>query len=54
MIRPPAASARKRGDEGGRRGLVEPGERLVEQQQPRIVQQRALEREPLPHAAREP
>ena len=36
------------------RRLVEPGERLVEQQQPRLVDQRALEREALPHAAREP
>ena len=33
--------------------IVEPGERLVEQHQPRLVQQRALERQPLPHAARE-
>ena len=36
------------------RGIVEAGERLVEQHQPRLVQQRALERQPLPHAAREP
>ena len=33
--------------------IVEAGERLVEQHQPRLVQQRALEREPLAHAARE-
>ena len=36
----------------GRR-LIEAGERLVEQDQPRIVQQRALERDALAHAARE-
>ena len=35
------------------RRLVEPGERLVEQQQARLVDQRPLEREPLAHAARE-
>ena len=33
--------------------IVEPGERLVEQHEPRPMQQRALEREPLPHPARE-
>ena len=35
------------------RAIVEAGERLVEQHQPRPMQQRALEREPLAHAARE-
>ena len=34
--------------------IVEPGERLVEQDDPRSMQQRAFEREPLAHAAREP
>ena len=32
------------------RGIVQSGERLVEQEQPRIVQQRALEGQPLAHA----
>ena len=36
------------------RGIVQSGERLVEQEQPRIVQQRALEGQPLAHAAGEP
>ena len=36
-----------------RRRIVQPGERLVEEHEPRVVQQRALEREPLAHAARE-
>ena len=38
----------------GRRdgGVVQAGERLVEQHQPRRVQQRALDRQPLAHAAR--
>ena len=35
-----------------RRGIVQAGERLVEQHEPRLVQQRALEREPLTHPAR--
>ena len=35
------------------RRVVEASERLVEQQQPRLVQQRPLEREPLAHAPRE-
>ncbi len=34
--------------------VVETGKRLVEQHQPRIVQQRPLEREALPHAAGKP
>ena len=33
--------------------VVEAGERLVEEHEARSVQQRALQREPLPHAARE-
>jgi hypothetical protein len=33
--------------------VVQSGERLVQQHEPRRVQQRALEREPLTHAARE-
>ncbi len=33
--------------------IVEAGERFVEQEQPRLVQQRALERQTLPHASRE-
>ena len=33
--------------------LIEPRERLVEQQEPRRVDERALERQPLAHAARE-
>ena len=37
-----------------RRGVVQAGEGLVEQHQPRLVQQRALERQPLAHPAREP
>ena len=37
-----------------RRRVVEPGEGLVEQDQSRLVQQRALEREPLAHPPREP
>ena len=40
------------GHEAGR-AVVEAGERLVEQNQARAVQQRALEREALPHPARE-
>ena len=36
------------------RGVVEPRERFVEQQEPRAVQQRALERQALPHPAGEP
>ena len=48
-----AAARCSRADQRRRRRLVEAGERLVEQDQPRIVQQRALEREALPHAARE-
>ena len=35
------------------RAIVEARERLVEQHQARLVEQRALEREALPHAARE-
>ena len=34
--------------------IVEPGERFVEQHEPRPVQQRAFERQPLPHPARKP
>src|SRR5256885_9682586 len=34
--------------------VVEAGERLVEQHQPRLVDQGTLEREPLPHAAGKP
>ena len=52
-IAPPAASARSRSRDDADRAIVEAGERLVEQHQPRPVQQRALERQPLPHAARE-
>ena len=44
----PQASAKR-----CRRCIVQASERLVEQHQPGLVQQRALEREPLPHAARE-
>src|SRR3954469_22577714 len=40
------AGAKRRG-----RGIVEPGERLVEQDQPWFVQERPLERQPLPHPA---
>ncbi len=40
-------------DQRRRRGIVEAGERFVEQRQPRVVNQRALERDALPHAARE-
>ena len=50
---PLAARRRSRSATMLDRAIVEPGERLVEQHQPRTVQQRALEREPLPHAARE-
>jgi hypothetical protein len=35
------------------RGIVKAGERLVEKNEARIVQQCAFEREPLPHAARQ-
>ena len=35
------------------RAVVEAGERLVEQHQPRTVQQRSFERQTLPHPARE-
>ena len=47
-LRQPAKAA----DERARRGLVEPGERFVEQQEARLMEQRPFEREPLPHAAR--
>ncbi len=50
---PPAASAPQPIGDHADRAIVEAGERLVEQHQPRAVQQRALEREPLAHAARE-
>ena len=51
---PSAASRRSRSATDADGAIVEPGERLVEQHQPRPMQQRALEREPLPHAARKP
>ena len=53
-IRRSRPSALQPPGQGPARRLVEPGERLVEQHQPRLVQQRPLQREPLPHAAREP
>ena len=40
-------------DEVAHRPLVEAGERLVQQHEPRLVQQRALEGQTLPHAAGE-
>jgi hypothetical protein len=40
-------------DERLRGPIVEPRERLVEEHQPRIVQERAFERQPLAHPARE-
>ena len=53
-IRQPArCRSRSRADQRRGRRLIETGERLVEQQQPRLVQQRALERHALAHAARE-
>ena len=51
-IEPLAASALSRARHHTDRRVVETGKRLVEQHQPWIVQQRALEREALPHAAR--
>ena len=47
------AAPRSRATQRRRRGVVQPGERLVEQHEPRVVDQRALERHALPHAARE-
>ena len=52
-IAPSAASCRRRFDTNVDRAIVQAGERFVHQHQPRLVQQRALERETLAHAARE-
>ena len=52
-MRPVGGQARQSRRRGPATRAVEARERLVEQQQARIVQQRPLEREPLAHAARE-
>ena len=52
-IAPAARAASRRATQRAARRFVQPRERLVEQHQPRLVDQRALERQPLPHPARE-
>ena len=51
-IAPDARRVRSRADQRRRRVIVEPRERLVEQHESWLVQQRALERETLTQPAR--
>jgi hypothetical protein len=51
---PSVASCLSRAATAADGAIVEAGEGLVEQDQPRLVQQRALQGEPLPHAPRKP
>ena len=52
MMQPRARSSARSSDKQRDAGAVEPGERLVGEQEARLVHQRARHRQPLQHAAR--